>query len=464
MTEQTSLLSLPYIMPSQAQKHVTHNEALRMLDALLQIRVEGIGLDTPPGAPADGERHVVGGVATGAFAGHAGEVACWQDGAWAFFAPRAGWLVWDAGEDALMVFDGAAWTHAFETQNIPLLGVNTTADTTNRFAVAAPATLLSHEGAGHQLKINKAASGDTASLLFQTGWSGRAEMGLAGNDDFSVKVSADGAAWTTALRVAAGSGNVGIGADPTSARLLVAGPDGSIDSKSTSAAGYAGMNIYDSTGAMAFSFQYGNPGAVDFTNEAAFASRQASIPLKFYQGGTGAGDERLRIDASGCIALLNAQVGVGTATPISDALLEARRDQAGSNITRIAVNNPNANGLSAFSLYGGPGNVERGRMQYNSGSPNVFFTTIGAIPFYIGTNNTARITITAAGSVNVTSGLVSATASAKLQVDSTTQGFLPPRMTEAQRDAIASPAEGLVLYNTTAHAPQFWNGSAWIGM
>ncbi len=59
-------------------------------------------------------------------------------------------------------------------------------------------------GAGHQLKINKAAAADTASLLFQSNWSGRAEMGLAGNDAFSIKVSGDGASFVTALTTQSG--------------------------------------------------------------------------------------------------------------------------------------------------------------------------------------------------------------------------------------------------------------------
>jgi hypothetical protein len=90
------------------------------------------------------------------------------------------------------------------------LGVGTDADAANRLAVAAPASLFTHDGAGHQLKINKATPADTASLLFQTGWSGRAEIGTTGSDALAVKVSADGAAWATALTVAA-SGQVTAG-------------------------------------------------------------------------------------------------------------------------------------------------------------------------------------------------------------------------------------------------------------
>jgi hypothetical protein len=84
---------------------------------------------------------------------------------------------------------------------MPKLGINATADETNRLAVASPASLFSHVGNGHQIKVNKAAPADTASLLFPTAWSGRAEMGLAGNDDFAIKVSPDGSAWQTGLAI-----------------------------------------------------------------------------------------------------------------------------------------------------------------------------------------------------------------------------------------------------------------------
>ena len=87
-------------------------------------------------------------------------------------------------------------------QSVGQIGVNTSADATNRLAVSSAATLLTHAGAGHQLKINKAAPVDTASLLFQTAFSGRAEMGLAGNDAFSVKVSADGTVFAEGVRIA----------------------------------------------------------------------------------------------------------------------------------------------------------------------------------------------------------------------------------------------------------------------
>lgn len=65
------------------------------------------------------------------------------------------------------------------------------------------------------------------------------------------------------------------------------------------------------------------------------------------------------------------------------------------------------------------------------------------------------------GVVIDSSGASSASASAILQADSTTKGFLPPRMTTAQRDLITTPAEGLVIYNTTTKVLNFYNGTAW---
>src|SRR6185437_4575366 len=64
--------------------------------------------------------------------------------------------------------------------------------------------------------VNKEASTDTASLLFQDGFSGRAEIGLAGDDDFHFKVSPDGSAWTESLTIDKTSGLVTLAGDPTS--------------------------------------------------------------------------------------------------------------------------------------------------------------------------------------------------------------------------------------------------------
>ena len=205
MSETTPNLTLPYILPSQAQKHVTHNEALQRLDALVQLTIRAT-LATPPGTPEDGACFLVDAGAGGLWSGKDGQIAVRQDGAWTFFVPRDGWRGWFAASGTLLIHEDGEWNPLPlpESGEMQMLGINTTPDTTNRLSVAAPATLLTNEGAGHQLKINKAASSDTTSLLFQTGWTGHAEMGLAGDNGFSIKVSPDGSSWLAALTVTTG--------------------------------------------------------------------------------------------------------------------------------------------------------------------------------------------------------------------------------------------------------------------
>ncbi|SNY47305.1 Protein of unknown function [Pseudooceanicola antarcticus] len=233
MPDRSASLSLPFLQPSQAQKHVTHNEALILLDALTQLAVADRDLTTPPSDPGEGDRYIVASGATGAWAGEDGNVAVHDGTAWLFCTPQTGWRAWVEDEERLVTWRGGAWR---DDSGLPLgattLGVNASADAVNRLAVSAQAVLLTHAGSDHQVKVNKAGSGDTASLLYQSNWSGRAEMGLAGDDDFSIKVSADGSAWVTALRFdgtdgsASGDAVQSDAGDDTIGRLMTVGAFG----------------------------------------------------------------------------------------------------------------------------------------------------------------------------------------------------------------------------------------------
>lgn len=203
-TLQSPNLHLPYLAAAQAQKHVTHNEALRRLDALVQLSVATRTIAVPPTTPSDGARFIVSAGASGAWSGHDHAIAAWQDGAWTFLSPSEGWTAWIADEDQLFAWNGSIWTPAAPGASLnpaPLVGINAIADETNRLSVASPASLFNHAGAGHQLKINKAASAQTASALYQTGFSGRAEIGLSGDDNLHVKVSSDGILWREAMTI-----------------------------------------------------------------------------------------------------------------------------------------------------------------------------------------------------------------------------------------------------------------------
>lgn len=109
MSDITTHLLLPYILASQAQKHVTHNEALRLLDALVQLSVPDRTRTTPPVSPTDGDRHIVASGATGLWAGWDLNIAFWVDGVWMRLVPRPGWLAWIADEAAFVVWNGSAW-------------------------------------------------------------------------------------------------------------------------------------------------------------------------------------------------------------------------------------------------------------------------------------------------------------------------------------------------------------------
>lgn len=204
-------LALPYIMPSQAQSHVTHNEAIRRLDCLTRLAVRNRTRTEPPPSPVDGDRHIVAAPATGAWEGQDNAVAAFQDGTWAFYAPVEGWTAWCTGETRWLYFDGSGWQHHAGSGGLPgnpdQLGINAIADSVNRLAVGSDASLFSHDSAGdHRMVINKAQTADTASVVFQSGWSGRAEMGLTGSDDFAFKVSADGNHFVDALTIDAATG------------------------------------------------------------------------------------------------------------------------------------------------------------------------------------------------------------------------------------------------------------------
>ena len=96
MTESTARLSLPLLMPSQAQKHVTHNEALQLLDALAQLVLSEVDADLPPSSPEDGACYAVGPSPSGEWIGRAGMIARRSGAGWQYITPREGWRGWDA--------------------------------------------------------------------------------------------------------------------------------------------------------------------------------------------------------------------------------------------------------------------------------------------------------------------------------------------------------------------------------
>jgi hypothetical protein len=221
----TPRLALPYLAAGQAQKHLTVNEALAALDGLVHTAVESRTLAAPPQAPADGAMYLRPPGALAAPWQHfaPGALLRFEAGDWNALAAPDGALVLVKDESRLLVRAGGAWSELGAVlgalQNLERLGLGAVADATNPFSARLNKALFAARTAAEggdgdlRLTLNKETAGDVLSLLFQTGFSGRAELGLAGDDRLTLKTSGDGAAWNTAL-VADAAGRVRLPAQP----------------------------------------------------------------------------------------------------------------------------------------------------------------------------------------------------------------------------------------------------------
>ncbi len=105
----TSQFNLPLLLPAQAQKHVTVNEALLRLDAVSQLSIVSSVLATPPGSVSEGASFIVPAGATDAWEGKTGQIAVRSNGAWLFLVPKAGWRAWEASRSGFHIYDGSGW-------------------------------------------------------------------------------------------------------------------------------------------------------------------------------------------------------------------------------------------------------------------------------------------------------------------------------------------------------------------
>ena len=215
---------------------------------------------------------------------------------------------------------------------------------------------------------------------------------------------------TTAMTINA-SQNVGIGTSSPDINLRVSGSysqigtiDGTVDNRLVSTSG----------GAAGIIGTYSNHPLVLYTNI----------------------NERMRIDTSG-------NVGIGTSSPVSFGFGFKTLEVAGS---------------------GGNGGVFRSSSTattidlYSDGSVAVLRTTTSS-PILFQTASTEAMRIDASGNVGI--GTASPNASAILDAQSTTKGVRFPNMTTTQKNAVSSPAAGLVVFDTTLAKLCVYSGSAW---
>jgi len=216
--DHSARLALPYLAAGQMQKHVTLNEALTRLDALVLTAVVSRTSTAQPADPDDCALWILPDGATGAeWTAHPeGALLRAEGGGWTRVATSDGLTALVLDADEVVVRHGDDWVtlgaRLGVAQALSRLGIGTTADDANPFAARLNAALWTalETGSGGtgdlRLTLNKEGPGDVLSQLLQSGYGGRAELGLVGDDDLRLKVSADGSSWHDAFAVDRTSG------------------------------------------------------------------------------------------------------------------------------------------------------------------------------------------------------------------------------------------------------------------
>jgi Protein of unknown function (DUF2793) len=124
MTETSNRFGLPLLAAAQAQKEITHNEAITLIDLLITPVVQSIAPASVPTAPLAGQSWIVGAGATGDWAGKANKIAGWTLSGWRFITPVTGMSLWSLADSQQFQFDGTIWAIATLTGQQLSIGGN----------------------------------------------------------------------------------------------------------------------------------------------------------------------------------------------------------------------------------------------------------------------------------------------------------------------------------------------------
>ncbi|WOF73374.1 DUF2793 domain-containing protein [Parvibaculaceae bacterium PLY_AMNH_Bact1] len=200
----TTHLALSFVQAAQAQKHVTVNEALSRLDALVHLSVESATETAPPGSPAEGARWIVADGASDGWGGEDGKVAAYIDGAWMFLTPKAGWQAWVAATRTMLIYDGGAWVGG---------PAGTVAALTGNGAATCIETLETNH------TIVAGTTNDTALIIpdraIVLGVTGRVLTDITGPASWTLGVGVDPARYGNTIGLLAGSTVNGVSGTPT---------------------------------------------------------------------------------------------------------------------------------------------------------------------------------------------------------------------------------------------------------
>lgn len=118
---ETNRYALPFLSAGQAQKEITHNEALARLDVLMHLAVESRCAPAPDQPPA-GSAWIVPAGAGGDWQGHDGMVAALDDAGWLFITPRDGCVAFVRDEQSFVHFADGRWRDAWPVSALTLAG------------------------------------------------------------------------------------------------------------------------------------------------------------------------------------------------------------------------------------------------------------------------------------------------------------------------------------------------------
>ena len=208
MSESSARLNLPYIQPSQAQKHVTHNEAIRQLDNLIQMSALSDVIQTPPEINTEADCYIIPANATDGWSDRETQLAIFETHDWLYLTPKAGWLVYVASSQTLKVFNGTSWELAQKDEPIEFTNGPDLSEQ-KKFAISTTQALWTTDQSDSHIQIyNKNTQAADLGFVFQTAYTTSALFGQFGNNSIRLATTTNGTSFKDALIV-----------DPVNARV-----------------------------------------------------------------------------------------------------------------------------------------------------------------------------------------------------------------------------------------------------